>query len=214
LGFTLPYLIFVAAMAVDRFSAIPPAAFYAIRLTLVTGALVMFSRPYLELRPRFAVWSIVLGVLVFIIWIGPDLLFDYRHSVIFENALTGKAVSSVPQALRRNVAFVMLRTISCTLAVPVLEELFWRGWLMRWLVRKDFLNVPYGKYVPSVFWIVAILFASEHGPYWEVGLAAGILYNWWMIRTKSLADCILAHAVTNGCLSFYVLATGLWRYWL
>ncbi len=47
----------------------------------------------------------------------------------------------------------------------------------------------------------AILFASEHGPYWDVGLITGVIYNWWMVRTKSVADCILMHAVTNAALS-------------
>ena len=61
---------------------------------------------------------------------------------------------------------------------------------------------------------LALLFASEHGPYWDVGLAAGILYNWWMIRTKSLEDCILSHAVTNACLAAYVLTRHQWQYWL
>ena len=55
--------------------------------------------------------------------------------------------------------------------------------------------------------MVAALFASEHGSYWEVGLAAGILYNWWVVRTRNMADCILAHAVTNAILSAYVLLT-------
>ena len=77
-----------------------------------------------------------------------------------------------------------------------------------------FLKVPLGTYAASAFWIVAVLFASEHGPYWDVGLVAGLLYNWWMIRTKSLGDCILAHGVTNALLSGYVLATGKWEYWL
>ena len=74
--------------------------------------------------------------------------------------------------------------------------------------------MPLGTYSASAFWIVAVLFASEHGPYWEVGLAAGILYNWWLIRTKNLADCILAHAVTNAILSAYVLLADQWQYWL
>jgi CAAX prenyl protease-like protein len=98
--------------------------------------------------------------------------------------------------------------------VPVIEELFWRGWLMRWLVRSDFERVPLGAYVPRAFWVTAVLFGLEHGPYWDVGLAAGVAYNWWMVRTKSLADCVLAHGVTNGCLAGYVLAGGDWSYWL
>jgi hypothetical protein len=109
---------------------------------------------------------------------------------------------------------VVLRVASSVALVPVLEELFWRGWLMRWLIDKDFLKVPLGTYARAAFWITAVLFASEHGPYWEVGLAAGIVYNWWIIHTRNLADCMLAHAVTNGLLSVYVLTTGQWQYWL
>ncbi len=98
--------------------------------------------------------------------------------------------------------------------VPIIEELFWRGWVMRWLIDRDFTKIPLGTYLPSAFWITAVLFASEHGPYWEVGLAAGVIYNWWMLRTRSLADCILAHAITNGALAVYVVTAGAWRYWL
>jgi CAAX prenyl protease-like protein len=86
--------------------------------------------------------------------------------------------------------------------------------MMRWLIDKEFLKIPLGTYSASAFWIVAALFASEHGPYWEVGLLAGIIYNWWIIRTRNLADCILAHAVTNAALSAYVLYTDQWQYWL
>ena len=85
---------------------------------------------------------------------------------------------------------------------------------MRWLIDHEFLKVPLGKYAPAAFWTVAILFASEHGPYWEVGLAAGIIYNWLMIRTRNLGDCILAHAVTNALLCAWVLMTDQWQYWL
>ena len=84
---------------------------------------------------------------------------------------------------------------------------------MRWLIAPDFRRVPMGACTAASFWIVALLFASEHGSFWDVGLAAGIVYNWWMVRTRSLGDLILAHAVTNGCLSLYVVAAGKWQYW-
>ncbi len=85
---------------------------------------------------------------------------------------------------------------------------------MRWIINVDFRSVPLGTYNTQAFWLTAILFASEHGPYWEVGLITGLIYNWWMIRTKSLADCILMHAVTNGVLCGYVLLTSKWEYWM
>ena len=64
------------------------------------------------------------------------------------------------------------------------------------------------------FWVVALLFASEHGSYWDVGLLTGIIYNAWAVRSKSLGDLILTHAVTNACLCAYVIAAGKWEYWL
>jgi CAAX prenyl protease-like protein len=110
--------------------------------------------------------------------------------------------------------FIVLRTASCALLVPVIEELFWRGWMTRWLVKPDFRSVPLGTFTLPSFLIVTVLFASEHGPFWDVGLLAGAIYNWWLWRTRNVADCIVAHAVTNACLSAYVLASGRWEYWL
>ena len=85
---------------------------------------------------------------------------------------------------------------------------------MRWLIDNHFERIPLGTYQTLSFWVVVALFALEHGPYWEVGLLAGIAYNWWMVKTKSLGDCILAHAVTNAVLAVYVIFRGQWQYWL
>jgi CAAX prenyl protease-like protein len=201
-------------MALDHAVALPPEVFYPIRFLAVLLTILTVSRRFISLRPSSPVASIVIGAVVFLIWIGPDALFGYRHFWLFENGITGAAVSSIPLYLRTRIWFMVLRTLSSFALVPVLEELFWRGWLMRWLIDQDFLKVPLGKYARFAFWVTAVLFASEHGAYWEVGLAAGIIYNWWVVRCKNLADCILAHAVTNGLLTAYVLIAGQWQYWL
>jgi len=210
LGYIAPFLIYVGMMLLP----LPPAWLYPIRFVLVTLVILVFSRPYLNLKPRFLLGSMAIGLAVFVIWIGPDLLFGYRHHWLFDNFLVRKAASSMPSSLRENFWFLSIRILSSVALVPVLEELFWRGWLMRWLIYKDFEKVPLGTYQPLSFALVALLFASEHGPYWDVGLLAGIIYNWWIVRTKSLADCILAHATTNAILCAYVLTAGQWQYWL
>ena len=160
------------------------------------------------------VTGIVLGIAVFILWIAPDSLIPgYRNSVLFQNPLIGKVHSSMPAADLRNWWVLTWRSIRAIIIVPVVEELFWRAWLMRWLIRPDFKSVPMGTYSPGSFFTVAVLFALEHGSYWDVGLLTGFVYNWWMIRTKSVADCILVHAVTNACLCVYVVWAGQWQYW-
>jgi CAAX prenyl protease-like protein len=213
-AYIAPFLAFVGIMALERIIPLPPQWLYLVRFLVVVSVIGAVSWPYLSFRPRFPLSSIAIGVAVFVIWVAPDVLFGYRHHWLFENALTGAATASLPPHLKSNIGFIMLRAASCAIVVPILEELFWRGWLMRWLIDNDFLKVELGTYVPFSFWIVVLLFASEHGPYWEVGLVAGIVYNWWIVRTRNLADCILAHGVTNAVLSGYVLVTGQWQYWL
>ncbi len=213
-AYTAPFIAFVAIMAVERLIPLPPQWLYPVRFLIVSSLIGAVSWPYLSFRPSAPLASIAIGVAVFVVWVAPDILFGYRHHWLFENAVTGAAASSLAPHLKLNIRFILLRTVSSSIAVPILEELFWRGWMMRWLIHHDFRAVPMGKYVPSAFWIVAIMFASEHGPYWEVGLAAGIVYNWWIVRTRNLADCILAHAVTNAALSAYVVIAGQWQYWL
>jgi CAAX prenyl protease-like protein len=198
---------------------LPDLADQILRVTVMTAVLwfVFFgpARLVIDLRVRHWVATLAIGVAVFAVWIAPDLLISgYRHFWLFDNAVVGKAATSLSAPAIASWPLLALRMIRAVLIVPIVEELFWRAWMMRWLIDTDFQKVPLGKYAPQAFWIVALLFASEHGSYWDVGLAAGIIYNWWMVRTRSLGDLILAHALTNFILGVYVIAFGKWEYWL
>jgi CAAX prenyl protease-like protein len=186
-----------------------------LRVSVMTAVLWFVARPVIDLRVRHLGATLAIGAAVFVVWIAPDTLFPgYRHFWLFENALMPKAATSLSGSALLSWPVLTLRMIRAVVIVPIIEELFWRAWLMRWIIDPDFQSVPLGKYTAQSFWIVAALFASEHGPYWDVGLAAGIIYNWWMVRSRSLGDLILAHAVTNFILSAYVIAFGKWEYWL
>lgn len=168
----------------------------------------------LSLRPRHFLASIAVGLAVFVLWIAPDLLIrGYRENTLLSNSLMGHLHSSIKPEELQSHWILSWRTARAVLIVPIVEELFWRAWLMRWLINNDFLKIRLGTYAGLSFWLTAILFALEHGPYWDVGLLAGIIYNYWMIRTKSVADCIVMHAVTNAALSFFIIATAQWQYW-
>jgi hypothetical protein len=188
---------------------------YPVRVVVLAAILWFFSRHVIDFSTRFRVASVGVGVAVFVVWVLPDTLWpDYRSHWLFRNALTGEVQSRLPADLRGKPDVLVFRAIRAVILVPIIEELFWRAWLMRWLVNNNFSRVGLGTYHPGAFWITAALFAVEHGPYWEVGLLAGIAYNYWMVRTRSLGDCILAHAVTNAALSAFVVGTGRWEYWL
>jgi hypothetical protein len=215
LPYVVPFVVFLAFLALERYLPLRPEISYAVRFFVVFTVLAVFSRQVITLRFAHFWGSAAVGVALFGIWVAPDLLWPaYRQSWLFTNSIVGAPQSSLPYGVKASMTFITFRVLSSVVNVPVLEELFWRGWLMRWLISRDFLKVPLGTYTRQSFWLVALLFASEHGSYWDVGLIAGIVFNWWMIRTKSLADCIIAHAVTNACLAAYVLMRDQWQYWL
>jgi CAAX prenyl protease-like protein len=188
---------------------------FPLRVAILALVLYFFSRHVIDLRVSRPASSCILGIAVFAIWIAPDLFFPgYRTHWLFQNPITGALESSVSGDFRSSWMVLLFRSVRAIILVPVIEELFWRSWLLRWLIRPDFETVPLGTYSAQAMWISAIFFASEHGPYWDVGLVAGLLYNWWMFRTRRLGDCILAHAITNALLCVYVISAGKWEYWL
>ena len=210
-----PFLVFVVFLGLERYIPLPATVLYPLRFALVGLMLLFYARPVIDLRATNIAGSIAVGIAAFVIWVGPDVLWPaYREHWLFSNSLMGTAKSSADTALKSNLWFISVRVASSVINVPILEELFWRGWLMRWLIKTDFEQVPLGTYAAQAFWVTAVLFASEHGPYWEVGLVTGALYNYWMIRTKNLANCIIAHAVTNALLAVFVLYKDQWQYWL
>jgi uncharacterized protein len=133
LAFITPFLIYAGMIAFP----LSPGVLFPLRCVIVLAVLVFLSRPYVSLRPSRPLASAAVGIFVFVIWVAPDLLFHYRHHWLFENSITGHAASSLSPALRGNVLFLAVRVLSSVALVPVLEELFWRGWLMRWWIDRN-----------------------------------------------------------------------------
>lgn len=212
--YVTPFLVFMALLALAPYWGLPEKWELPLRFGVLAVVCWMCWPKEIPLRPRVPMFSVLVGLAVFVIWIAPDLLYSgYRALPLFSNKLFGHPHSTLPAAALRDPSILFWRTARAALIVPIVEELFWRGWMMRWLIDARFQRVRLGTYAAAAFWITALLFASEHGPYWDVGLLAGIAYNWWLIRTKSLADCMLAHGVTNLVLSAWVIAAGQWQYW-
>jgi CAAX prenyl protease-like protein len=209
-----PFAVLILWLAIDKAIPIANPAKELLRDAVIAASIILCSRDVLPRRVQQWWPSVGIGLLVFLLWIAPDTLASgWRDHWLFQNAITGKLRLSIPAA-ELTPLMLTLRTMRAALLVPIAEELFWRGWLPRWLQDTRFERIPLGQYTPLAFWATAVLFAMEHGPFWEVGLACGVIYNWWMRRTRSLGDLIVAHAVTNLALSLYVIVSGRWSFWM
>jgi uncharacterized protein len=210
-----PFLTFIAMLAIQKNLAFLGDWEYAVRVVIVGASIWFFSRRVLDFKVRYWAGSLGIGVAAFLLWIAPDTLFPgWRQHWLFTNSIMGEVRVSLSAEQLSSPLLLLFRTISAAMMVPVLEELFWRAWMLRWLVKTDFESLPMGSADRQSFWIVAALFAVEHGPYWEVGLLTGMMWNWWMMRTKSLGDLIFVHAVTNLILSLYVIWSKQWHFWM
>jgi hypothetical protein len=107
---------------------------------------------------------------------------------------------------------VLVRIAGAALVVPVMEELFWRSFLMRWIESSDFEAVDPSRIRMKSFVITVVLFGFEHN-LWLAGMVAGVVFNALFMRHRTLWSPILGHSVTNGLLGVWVVATGNWSYW-
>jgi hypothetical protein len=216
LPWVAPFAVFMIWLAVGPSLGLPQPWESVARVGVLVAVLLTISREVVfSLRIKHPLTSILLGLAVCVMWVAPDQLVPgWRDHWLFTNSVTGKVTTSIPPEEFANLLVVVLRVVRAALLVPILEELFWRGWLPRWLINNAFDQVPMGTFNAIGFVGTAVLFASEHGPFWEVGLACGLIYNWYLWKTKSLGDLVLVHGVTNLALSGFVLVTKQYAYWM
>lgn len=184
---------------------------YAVRAGLVAVLLVWLWRSYSELKWTIAIpwraWlaALAAGSTVFALWIlpYPDWAVLGGGEKGFDPTGPGGSIDPVLAAFRLGGA---------ALVVPVMEELFWRSYLMRWLDKADFLAVDPSQVRWRAFVVIAVLFAIEH-QLWLAGLVAGVVYGWLYMMHRNLWVPVFAHAVTNAMLGVWVLYTGAWQYW-
>jgi CAAX prenyl protease-like protein len=151
--------------------------------------------------------SFALGLAVTAIWVG----LDGRYPEIPQ---LGKRVGFDPLLMPKfeRVMFLCLRMIGLVGLVPLIEEIFYRAFLMRWIVDPDFKKVQLGKVTPAGVAATTTVFAFSH-PEWLPALLTGLAWSWLLWRTKSVSACVVSHAVANLALGVYVLATHEWKYW-
>jgi CAAX prenyl protease-like protein len=188
---------------------------YAVKISAVAILIFVFRRSYVELRLPASInklsvvsqpqWllAVMTGTAVFVAWI--NLNADWMT--------IGSSDGFDPRdAGQINWALVGIRLAGAALVVPLMEELFWRSLLMRWIDERNFLALAPASVSLKAFAITAMLFAFEHH-LWFAGLVAGLAYNWLYIRSGNLWTPVLAHAVTNSLLGLWVIQSGRWEYW-
>ncbi len=207
-----PFAAFVALLAVQSVAGERWASALTLARPAVAAVLIAyFWRDYVELRgaPRTDAreWAlaVVAGLAVFGAWIT----FDHGWAAFGAGAGGFEPLSDDG---RIDVALAAARLAGLALVVPVMEELFWRSFAMRWIQQREFHSLDPRRVRAGALALSSALFASEHS-LWFAGLLAGLVYGWLYVRSGNLRVSVLSHAITNATLGFWILAAGRWNLW-
>lgn len=175
---------------------------YAGTLMGLTIAIILLSGVYLiALRPKQLSWSEV-GVKPFnvkdwkiIIIYSVVLLVGAVIIVVLTSFIGNSWENSKTEAMQQNATFftILIAFISAAIISPVYEELFYRGFLYRWLrTRIGFTGA---------LLLSSLIFTIIHIPTYNVmpvNFFSGILFALAYERTNSIWPSVLIHGLTNG----------------
>jgi CAAX prenyl protease-like protein len=212
---------FVAFMAVLALRGVAPADgswgfdvrwLYALQAGAAAALLALWWREYGELARqtlpnlRETFLAVAVGGAVFVLWIHLDAPW-----MTLDTAATEPFVPKTPEGAL-DWPLIVLRIAGAALLVPVMEELFWRSFLMRWLQTPVFEAVPPRSVGLRAVVLSTFVFVLAH-TLWLAAAVAGLAYAWLYIRSGKLWVAVIAHGVTNGALGVWVVATGQWQFW-
>jgi uncharacterized protein len=204
LPYLVPFLAFLALTYAAVLVPYGPYVLYPVKTLVVAGILWYYRKAYSEIGLRWSWLAILVGIAAFVVWVVPEGWYPQLGESAF-NPYQFQAPWIV-------YGLILFRLLGAVVVVPIMEELFWRSFAIRWLINEEFTTVPLGKFTWFSCLVTILGFGFEHHR-WLVGLLAGALYNGLLYYKKDLSQCILAHAVTNLLLGVYVLLTQQWSFW-
>lgn len=216
----VPFIVWVLLTSLQgQLGSASPYWLYALK-TMVGGWLIWSVRKVItELRWTFSPVSIAVGVVVFLVWVG----LDGHYPTL--NQLLSKAETPPKEATVWNPfrffgegspiawSVVVLRIVGTAVAVPPIEEAFYRSLVYRSIVQPDFEKCSLRQFSPKAFLITSVVFGLVHPGQWVAGIFCGVCYQWLVLRKGDLGEAMVAHGITNLLLGVYVVTKGAWQFW-
>jgi CAAX prenyl protease-like protein len=213
----LPFALFMALLSLRAWW--PPQAqalidarwLYALNLPLVGGLLLWWWREYGELARqnlptlREAGLAVAVGLAACGLWTQLTLPW-------MQIGEPSAAYRPMDAAGALDWPLVAVRWLGAALVVPVMEELFWRSYLMRWFEHPTFQRVDPRRAGWRALLLSTFVFVLVH-TLWLAAAIAGLAYALLYRATGKLWTAVIAHAVTNGALGVYVVLSGRWEFW-
>jgi exosortase E/protease (VPEID-CTERM system) len=175
-------------------------------LAPLAGAIVLwcYRRSLAALDWRFSGRGVAVGVGVFLLWM-----------LAAHWLLPAGAAHWTPGTLAQpwSTIWVLARVLGSVIVIPIVEELAYRGYLLRRLVAPEFTAVRFEAVGLSPLLVSAAIFGAMHGAMWAPAVAAGLAYGLLLTRTGRMGEAVCAHLTTNALIAAAVLVGNHWELW-
>jgi CAAX prenyl protease-like protein len=181
---------------------------YALK-TAVGAWLLWLVYPYVkEMRWKLSWEAIALGLAVFLVWIG----LDRHYPMLLHRVGSYNPFRTYGAGSALGWTFIAVRILGSSLVVPPLEEVFYRSFLYRYLIKSDFLQIPLSQFAWRAFLTTGLVFGLGHYE-WLSGIICAFAYQGLICRKGRLGDAIAAHAITNFLLGLWVVSRQAYCFW-
>lgn len=202
--YLIPFVLYLAVTPVlGLFLDEPMYAGYVIKTILVTAVLLYYWKQY-NIRFRLDFLAIGIGIAIFLLWVGIEGFYPHIGEPSAFNPYLFEGFTAV--------LLIIIRVFGAIVTASIVEELFVRSFLIRYLVKEDFENVRQGTFTWLSFIITVLFFGFSHQR-WLAGIITGVLLTLLLYKRKNIGSCIIAHSVANACLAAFVLTTENWFFW-
>lgn len=205
----------------------PDQLFYPLQTLFTGGALIFFWKHYeFSWNTKKVLIGILAGLIGIGFWILPTQIYDWLGMTgkpeSFIEKLTGLAPRRegfdpfVFESAAASYFSLIMRLMRAIVIVALVEEIFWRGFLMRFLLdlEGDYWKQPFGKPAKISFIVVTLAFMLAHAPLdWLGALVYGSLAYGITVWTRSLLAVVVMHGVANATMAYYALHHGKLGLW-
>lgn len=183
------------------------------------GLLFWFRNDYLHSFPlSISFWSVLVGIVGCLFWVAIAKL-GLEHNLLSLVGLEDwlpKRVGFDPNQIgssQQRTVFIGFRFLVLAALVPVIEELFLRGWLIRYIDNERWWTVGLGSLSLKACAAATLYGVATHPGEIFAAIIWFSMVTWMMKMTNRFWDCVVAHAVTNLLLGIWVMQSGDWFLW-
>jgi CAAX prenyl protease-like protein len=205
----VPFIVFIILTSCQGLFGEASRYWIYVGKSLLGAGMIWGMWPFVaEMRWVLSWEAVVTGVAVLVMWIGIDDFYPkFGRPVAGWNPHAQFGRGSTLAWL-----VIVARILGASLVVPPLEEVFYRSFFYRYIIKPDLQSVPLGIFNWKAFLGTSVVFGFSHYE-WLAGILCGFAYQGLVCWKKRLGDAITAHAITNFLLGLWVVWKGAWQFW-